>query len=68
MEIPYRDFEHHVGKDESSSYLECLDSRWWVEKGDLCNGLGDYLPKRDFPLERGKSETSGVVLFSGNLT
>jgi hypothetical protein len=53
MEIPYRDGKNHVGKGEGSSYLECLDSRWGVEKGDLGNGLGDCLPNQDFPLEGG---------------
>jgi hypothetical protein len=37
-----------------------------VEKGDLGNGLGDNFPNRDFPLERGKLEISGVVVFLGN--
>jgi hypothetical protein len=50
MEIPYRDRKNHVGKGESRSYLECLDSRWGVEKGDLGNGLWDCFPNWDFPL------------------
>jgi len=54
MDIPYRDGKNHVGKGEGSNYLECFDSRWGVEKGNLGNGLGDCLPNRDFPLERGK--------------
>jgi len=68
MEIPYRDGENHVRKSEGSSYLECLESRWGVEKGSLGNGLGDCLPNQDFPLEGGggESRTSGVVGFSGN--
>ena len=53
MQIPYRDGENHVGKGERSSYLECFDSRCGVEKMDLGNGLGDFLPKRYFPLEGG---------------
>jgi hypothetical protein len=51
MDIPYRDGENHVWKGESSSYFECLDSRWGVEKGNLDNGLGDYLPNWDLILE-----------------
>ena len=39
MKISDRDGENHVWKGESSNYLECLDSRWGVEKGDLGNGL-----------------------------
>jgi hypothetical protein len=67
MEIPYWDGNNHVRKGESSNYLECLDSRWGVEKGDLGNGLGDCLLDWDFPLEGGGgSETSGVVVFSRN--
>jgi len=46
--------------------MECFDSRWGVEKGNLGNGLGDYLPKWDFPLERGISVISGDVTLSGN--
>jgi hypothetical protein len=53
MEIPYRDGKNHVRKSEGSNYLECLDSRCGVEKGNLGNGLGDYLPNRDVPLEGG---------------
>jgi hypothetical protein len=53
MEIPYRDGKNHVGKGEGSSDLECLDSRWGIEKGDLDDGLGDSFPNRDFPLEGG---------------
>ena len=66
MEIPYRDGKNHVGKGESSIYLEFLDSRWGVEEGDLGNGLDDCLPNRDFPLEGGKSGISGIVGFSRN--
>jgi len=54
MEIPYRNGENHVGKGESSNYLECLDPRRGVEKGDFGNGFGDYLLNRYFPLERGE--------------
>ena len=53
MNIPYRNGKNHVGKGESRSYLECLDSRSGVEKGNLGNGLGDCLPNQDFPLEGG---------------
>jgi hypothetical protein len=68
MEIPYRDGKNHVGKGESSNYLECLDSRWGVEKGDLGNGLGDLSPKLGFSPGGGGGEsgTSGAVVFSGN--
>jgi hypothetical protein len=44
MKVPYKDGKHHVRKGESSSYLECLDSKWGVEKGNLSNVLGDCLP------------------------
>jgi len=60
MKIPNKDGENHVWKGESSSYLECLDSRWGIEKGNLGNGLGDCLPNRDVPLP------SGVVVFLVN--
>jgi hypothetical protein len=66
MEIPYMDGKNHVGKGESSSYLECLDSKWGVERGNFGNGLGDYLPNQDFSLEGGESGISGEMGFSGN--
>jgi hypothetical protein len=68
MEIPYRDFKNHVWKGESRNYLECLDSSWGVEKGNLGNGLRDCFPNWDFPLEWGGGESgiSGIVGFSGN--
>jgi hypothetical protein len=67
MEIPYRDGKNHVGKGKGSSYLEFLYTRWWVEKGDLGNSLGDCFPNRDFPLEEGGgSRKSGVVVFQWN--
>jgi hypothetical protein len=66
MEIPYKDGKHHVGEGESIRYLECLDSRWGLEKGDLGNELGDYFPYGYFPLKGGKSRKSGVVVLSGN--
>jgi hypothetical protein len=53
MKIPEKDGENHVWKGENSSYLECLESRWGVEKGDLHNVLGNYLPNLYFPLEGG---------------
>jgi hypothetical protein len=67
VEIPYRDGKNHVRKGESSRDLECLDSRWGVEKGDLGNILEDCLQNWDFPLKGGGGfETSGVVVFLRN--
>jgi hypothetical protein len=43
------DGKNHVWKGESSSYLKFLDSRLGVEKGNLGNGLRDFLPNQDFP-------------------
>jgi hypothetical protein len=54
MDIPYRDGKHHVRKGKGHRYLECLDSKWGVEKGNFSNALGDCLPNQDFPLEGGK--------------
>jgi hypothetical protein len=51
MEIPYRDGKNHVWKGESSSFLDCLDSRLGVEERNLGDGLGDCLPNQDFLLE-----------------
>jgi hypothetical protein len=53
MKIPNKDGDNHVWKGESRNYLEFLEFRWGVEKGNLGNGLGDYLPNWDFPLEGG---------------
>jgi hypothetical protein len=53
LEIPYRDGENHVRKGEGSNDLECLDSKWGVEKWDLGNVLGDCLPNWNFPLDEG---------------
>jgi hypothetical protein len=46
--------KNHVGKGEGGSYLECLDSRWGLEKMDLGNGLGDCFSNWYFPLEGGE--------------
>jgi hypothetical protein len=54
VEIPYRNGKNYVRKSEGRSYLECLDSRWGVEKGNLGNGLGDCLQNQYFPLEWGE--------------
>jgi hypothetical protein len=50
MEISYKDGDNNVRKGEGRNDLECLDTSWGVEKGDLGNGLGDCFPNQDFPL------------------
>jgi len=54
MKIPYRDDKHHVRKGKGHGFLECLDSMWGVETGNLGNGLVDCFLNRDFPLEGGE--------------
>jgi hypothetical protein len=44
MEIPYWNFQHHIGKGKHCGYLKGLYTRRWVKEMDLSNGLGEFLP------------------------